>query len=487
MKSKAITLNSLPYYFLNDVGILIEDPDLYCDSSCLLTELQYNQRYFENLIRNLSPFCSKELPDMFNVEKLKAYYRTSGFTELILKVTEECNLRCKYCVYSDYYPYTNSYGSSHMSFEVAKKAIDIYMNHIQSQRKFVLNKAPFIAFYGGEPLLNYDLIKDVIEYVQTQYTDFNVTFTITTNGLSLENEDIANFFKKHNVIICLSLDGYPENHDRNRVRSNGKPSYNTIISIIEKSFANYPLIYTLCCIDYRTNLHKLYDFYKQNDRMNGGIIPHLLRISRIFDIGTDYYDQFTIEEREAYINSYKELEGKYVELALADKSDWFLDLLIGQELMRVYDRMRFSKNQGYYFNNGCCIPGEKIYVQPDGSLGICEKVCFNNLSIGNVDSGIDLEAVVNIVNNMNKMLYSTCKDCSLSSLCSICYAYLLSPDKLGISANECQNRHASFTHTLSLIHKIENANKGFFERKINEAIRKNKEAQLSQILDTLLR
>ncbi|ANW99895.1 hypothetical protein CSTERTH_13090 [Thermoclostridium stercorarium subsp. thermolacticum DSM 2910] len=484
MKKEAVVLNSLPYYFLDDYGILIEDLEIKGEAS--EAYIEYNRRYLENLNNELLPFYAKEMPDVVNEEKLENYYRAQGFTELILKVTEKCNFRCKYCVYSDYYPYTTSYGSADMTFETAKKAIDLYMKQVERQRYFVLNKIPFIAFYGGEPLLNFELVKDVIEYVKTQYGDYNVIFTVTTNGLPLEDQQIANFLKKHNVIICLSLDGYPENHDRNRIRADGRPSYDTILSIIHKSFLDYPLIYTLCCIDYRTDLFKLYDFYNNNDRINGGNIPHLLRISRIFDIGTNYYDQFTLEERTAYIKSFKELEKKYIELAISDKSDWFLDLLIGQEILRVYDRLRFAKNQGFYLINGCCIPGEKIFVQPNGLIGICEKVCFD-LSIGDVDSGINLKSVAEIINKMNKLLYFSCKECSLSSLCSICYAYMLTPDEIGVSENECCNRRSSFIHSLSVIQKIESENKGFFERKISEIIRKNKEAQLSQLLDILLR
>lgn len=135
---------------------------------------------------------------------------------------------------------------------------------------------------------------------------------------------MVDFLKKHNVIICVSIDGYKDNHDRNRLKSNTAPTYDEICRIIQTNFEDYPLIYSLCCIDYLTDLRKLYQYYMNSDRMSGGGMPHLLRVSQIFDLGTDYYDQFSSEHRDQFAMDYRYLEQEYIRLAKTETAIGFL-------------------------------------------------------------------------------------------------------------------------------------------------------------------
>ena len=412
-----------------------------------------------------------------SVQNIKEYFKMNGLTELILKTTDECNLRCKYCVYSSHYPYTNSYSTNRMQFSIAKKAVDYYIGLVLQQSKYIKGKRPFIAFYGGEPLLNFEIVHDTIEYVKENYTNIEINFTVTTNGLPLKDPRISDYLKKNNVIICLSLDGYEENHDRNRLKIDNAPTFQEINSIISNSFLDYPFIYSLCCIDYKTDLLKLYNHYMNNDRMNGGTIPHLLRVSRIYDVGTTYYDQFTEAEKQNFIFGFKWLENLYKQLAIKGESNWFLDLMIGQELMQLYDRPKFSNISGYYSINGCCLPGEKIYVYPNGDFGICEKVAIDNLIIGNVDYGLNFEAIKNLVDMMNDIMDTRCKNCSTSSLCTICYAQLTKPCELGFSSGMCEDRRKVLLHRLTTILEIELQNPYYFKDKLMKTVEKNMNAE----------
>lgn len=146
-------------------------------------------------------------------------------------------------------------------------------------------------------------------------------------GILLRDAEICRFLKKNNVIICLSLDGYGENHDRNRVKINDTPTYNEILSIVREHFGDYPLIYSLCCIDYKTDPVRLYEFYMKNDRIQGGEVPHLLRVSRINDTDTDYYSQFTQEDIERYVSGISKLEELYLKKIRDNEEDWFLDMI----------------------------------------------------------------------------------------------------------------------------------------------------------------
>lgn len=140
----------------------------------------------------------------------------SGYRQMILEVTSQCNFRCKYCCYSECYEYTHGYTDDYMSFEIAKKAVDLYFNNFREAHKRNPLAEPFLGFYGGEPLLNIKLVKDVVNYIKKEYSDIIVHYNITTNGYIL-NENTMKFLVDNDFAILISLDGDKNDHDRNRL------------------------------------------------------------------------------------------------------------------------------------------------------------------------------------------------------------------------------------------------------------------------------
>lgn len=102
-------------------------------------------------------------------------YLENRMNQLVLQVTQKCNLRCSYCVYSGDYKNRN-HSQKEMSWETAKEAVDYLYGHSMSSEDI------YISFYGGEPLLMFRLIKDVVEYVKREYCQRTVHFNLTTNG-----------------------------------------------------------------------------------------------------------------------------------------------------------------------------------------------------------------------------------------------------------------------------------------------------------------
>lgn len=348
------SLDGVPYIFDNNNGIIYED--LTSSNSDNTRIKEYNEMYLQNLRKSLAVFENLNLHDI-TVDEIANYYEESGFTELIFKMTDACNMRCKYCIYSEHYPDTLTYGNDYISTEIVMKAIDEYMGYIIKLKKNIPDKVPFIAFYGGEPLMAFEVIKEAINYVEEKYSDLNTQYTITTNGILLKNKEICNYLKSKNVIICLSFDGYKENHDRNRILSSNQPSYDQLISIITDNFQEYENIYSLCCIDTRTDLVKLYDFYKQNDRMSGGIIPHVLRFSFIFNQGSDYYNQFTKEEKEKFNYQLNLLIIRDFSMSICRGEKVFLKGKNGcgkSTLFRLLLRL-YPVKSGKIYLNGCAI------------------------------------------------------------------------------------------------------------------------------------
>jgi len=140
---------------------------------------------------------------------------------MCLHIAHDCNLRCGYCFAAQ-----GDFGGSRclMPFEVGKKAIDFLIKNSYGRRNLELD------FFGGEPLMNFEVVKQIVEYargLEKQYNK-NFRFTLTTNGLLLNDENI-DYINKEMSNIVLSIDGRKEVNDRLRYRVNGSGCYDTIV------------------------------------------------------------------------------------------------------------------------------------------------------------------------------------------------------------------------------------------------------------------
>lgn len=155
---------------------------------------------------------------------------------LNLIISEICNFACPHCLHGRSVGTNSSHGRKKlMEWTTAKKSIDFYVNLMKSWRRNNLN----VSFGSAEPLLNWDVLKQSIEYLKK--IDPDVKLTINTN-VSLIDPDKATFLKDNSVYVSTSLDGHKEGNDRIRIFSDQKGTYSKIISgfeIFKK--AKYPL------------------------------------------------------------------------------------------------------------------------------------------------------------------------------------------------------------------------------------------------------
>ena len=139
----------------------------------------------------------------------------------IFVVTNTCNLQCVYCQAQAHKKNNHGY----MDRETARKAVDIA---IQSPAKNLT-----FEFQGGEPLLNYPVIQEIVSYTESIEHGKNIDFTIVSN-LSLLTDDMLDFFIRHKVSISTSLDGPPELHDKNRPPCSGNSSHELLMRAIQR-------------------------------------------------------------------------------------------------------------------------------------------------------------------------------------------------------------------------------------------------------------
>ena len=153
--------------------------------------------------------------------------RTSGVVKaLCLHIAHTCNLNCSYC-FASQGNYQGERGV--MSFEVGKRALDFLVENSGTRRNLEVD------FFGGEPLMNFEVVKQLVEYARKIEKDAgkNFRFTLTTNGV-LVDDDVIEFANKEMSNVVLSLDGRKEVHDRFRVDYAGNGSWEKIVPKFQK-------------------------------------------------------------------------------------------------------------------------------------------------------------------------------------------------------------------------------------------------------------
>ena len=152
--------------------------------------------------------------------------KSSEVKALCLHVSHDCNLRCRYC-FADEGAYHSVRET--MSLDVAKAAVDFLIR--ESGNRKVLE----VDFFGGEPLMNFDVVRETVYYAKSQADKAGkkFLFTTTTNGLLLDDEKIK-FFNEEMENVVLSLDGRKEVHDAVRKTVSGKGSFDAVIEKIKK-------------------------------------------------------------------------------------------------------------------------------------------------------------------------------------------------------------------------------------------------------------
>ncbi|MBQ4249480.1 MAG: thioether cross-link-forming SCIFF peptide maturase [Clostridia bacterium] len=167
------------------------------------------------LIKNEMLYTPDEYEDL-----AKKTGELSPVKALCLHVAHDCNLRCEYCFAS-----TGDFGGTRklMDLETGKKAIDLVIRESKGRRNIEID------FFGGEPLMNFETVKKIAEYASEQgrLNDKNFRFTITTNGVLLNDDNMA-YINEHMSNVVLSLDGRKEVNDRVRKTVSGTGSYDII-------------------------------------------------------------------------------------------------------------------------------------------------------------------------------------------------------------------------------------------------------------------
>lgn len=316
---------------------------------------------------------------------------------LCLHIAHDCNLRCRYCFAS-----TGDFGTRRtlMPLSVAKKAIDFLIERSGTRRNLEVD------FFGGEPLLNFDTVKQTVLYAleREKETGKNFRFTLTTNAVLL-NEDHKRFINEYMGNVVLSLDGRPEVNDRMRCRADGRGTYSDILPKIKdmadsRNQDNYYVRGTFT----RENLNFSKDVLHLADLgfKQVSVEPVVAARETGFDLRH--------EDLPVLFREYEELALEYVKRYSESRGFNFFHFMIDLEQGPcVIKRMK-----------GCGAGHEYLAVTPEGDLYPCHQfVGMDQFKMGNVNKGFETDvAICDMFRRENIYTKAECRKCWARFFCS---------------------------------------------------------------------
>lgn len=346
--------------------------------------------------------------------KMKYLYPTN----IMLNVTDDCNLQCKYC-FVEQKPH-------YMSLQTAKIIIDwAYQNKQKKIKLGIINKdySIYIYFFGGEPMLCYkSIIVPLVQYCKEKYKDENFTFGITTNGTLLNKESI-DFFKNNNFNLLLSIDGDEFTQNYNRPCKNNKSSFSLIKNNIEYLLKQFPNLRFRATI-YPDTVQYLFENYLFAESLG---FKYWVAIEDNRDPwSSEQIKILKTEITKIYFYRIKQIINNKRPMDEPRFFDWIQNTIILQ-----------SKNGNKYFNinkqinlERCGLGSNCIAIGWDGLIYGCQEQVSkkekNLFLIGDLfNNGIDIKKHMQLLNTYYKNQIEEkekkleCKNCDLCQLCKV--------------------------------------------------------------------
>ena len=346
-------------------------------------------------------------------------YQKHQTANITFQITDNCNLCCSYC-------YQINKGNHVMSLDVAKKFIDLILNPNENTKQYLNSldsTAVILDFIGGEPLLQIDLIDQIIIYFVTKCIELNhpwqyhYIISICSNGTLYFNEKVQKFLQKYRNLISftISIDGNKQLHDQCRVFPDGSGSYDIAIKAVHHYINTY-----------HNSMDTKMTLSPENIKYTKEAIINLINekynnifLNCIFEKGWTY--------EHATILYYQ----------LKDLSDYLLKNNLEDEIyISMFEESMFHPKDLIDNQNWCGGNGAMIALDYKGDIYPCLRYMESSLGnsippliIGNVNIGImetiEQQKVAKLVQSVNRLTQSSeeCLKCPIAEGCSWCQAF----------------------------------------------------------------
>ena len=392
----------------------IEKGSLDPKKSCALAKYQQQGIILSNTVEALKH------PETDYLE----YHLAHRMKQLILQVTQQCNLRCGYCVYSGIYKDHREHQNKNMDWDTARKAIDFFIQRSGDTESML------ISFYGGEPLLRIDLIKQCVDYAKGKVNGHKLRFNMTTNGTLLTDE-VSDYLVKENFMVSISLDGPKIAHDVNRKFRSGEGSFDVIMENVRRLRQRHPAFASqltfMTVINPRAELENVVEYFDTDTLMQNNMVVFNEMAETGLKDHIDYSLSYKLIRRYEYLKMLAAILGKIDRRAVSKlMANGEAYIKAFAQKMNVYYKLPKTVQRG-----GPCLAGSRrLFVTVDGKFYPCEKVNEESdfSCIGSLENGFDIEKVRQFI-NIGSITEEKCKDCWNLILCMMCFGDIETEDK----------------------------------------------------------
>ena len=454
-----VSVQGRDYLFHIPSTSLFESDELVGD---IISSLRASPQTRQHLCQELAPRYSASTVDtaLSELQNLQLVQAEEGradtipplslenfpLTTVVLNVNTGCNLACTYCYKEDL---DAPSAGKKMNFETARDAIEMLLTESPDQPRYN------VVFFGGEPLSNLPLIREVIDYAETRFAslDARIDFSLTTNA-TLLTEKTVDYLNQHNVGIAVSMDGPEAYHDRNRITVGGKGTYATVARKVEMLLSRYtarPVGARVTLTRGITDIHTIWD--------------HLFNTLGFAEVGfapvtsgdiASY--NLTSDELVQVFANMKKLGETYLEAALENRSIGFSNM--HQLLTDIHEGTKKALP--------CGAGVGMVAIDHEGDVNLCHRFTGSELPrFGDVENGLDKGGLNQFLNQRIEQRDSGCNTCRIRNLCAGgCYheSYARYGDPVKPTYHYCDLMRDWVDFGISVYTRILEQNPEFFSR-----------------------
>lgn len=352
----------------------------------------------------------------------------ANMKQLTFEVTNACNLNCKYCGYGEFYNTYDKRFNENLRFNIAKYIID-YLWEIWENTPICSQNREFVfGFYGGEPLLNISIIKQIVSYIESKpaIANFVFKYNMTTNAMLLDRDMDYLVEKEFSLLISLDGDEYAHSY---RVDHANKNSYERVfknILLLQKTYPDYfkKFVSFNSVLHNRNNVRGIRAFIKDKfDKV--GLISELNQFGICPDKQVEFDKMFHPFNADIRIT-----DDDYVDI-FPNKMELFR--FVGGISKNYYPSYNYllRKTPNHLFPTGTCLPfGKKMFITVNGKILPCERI-DQKYFLGHItDNGVDmdLDYIAQKYSDYYKKIERLCTKCYKKVFCSQCMFYMINFD-----------------------------------------------------------
>lgn len=368
---------------------------------------------------------------VWEFEPLEGFKALPNLDMFVIGITEQCNLRCTYCCYSGLYEGNRTHSSKSMSTE----DIDRTLSFIHKNAK---GDNLHIAFYGGEPLVNYDVLRYAIAKAKEMWQE-TVSFSITTNGTLLNDERIE-WFISHHIELHLSVDGTKAFHDRHRVDASGNGSFAKVYQALKyiREYHNDCMAH----VQIQMTIPSFEDIPEIAESWHNDECLKDIQPSKISALAPNFSKRVNRLDFDSQIAFYSNLLSLY-----HSHKDWLvLKAFLFQQISYWKDRP-IVETEGKMPMSTCLPLTNKLFIDTQGKIAICEKFS-DEYRIGDVTIGINWDEANRLTRTYYNVRKERCAICPAVRMCDLCLSSVsFTPEQWNIL---CHNERVHHKATLWL-------------------------------------